>query len=152
MPDYDHTQPGTVLRAVLGSLAVVAAVVAVPIGVMVPAYVAIPLWAAFVLAISTMLFHSLRVTVSPDVVMLRFGVGLIRKRFAIADIISAAIVRNRWWYGWGIRITPHGWLYNVSGLDAVEIHLRNGRKRRIGTDEPSELLAAIESVLGDSSQ
>lgn len=37
MPDYDHTQSGTVLRAVLGSLAVAAAVIAVPIAVTVTA-------------------------------------------------------------------------------------------------------------------
>jgi hypothetical protein len=35
-------------------------------------------------------------------------------------------------------------LYNVSGLDAVELHLKSGEIRRIGTDDPQGLAAAIE--------
>ena len=48
-----------------------------------------------------------------------------------------------WWYGWGIHLTPYGWLYNVSGWDAVAITLRNGRRVSLGTDQPNELCAAI---------
>ena len=99
------------------------------------------------LGIGLALFHQLTVTVSKDFIRLRFGIGVINKKFAVADVESAAIVRNKWWHGWGIRITPHGWLYNVSGYDAVEIHLKNGRKARIGTDAPKRLLAAIEAAL-----
>ena len=55
-------------------------------------------------------------------------------------------MRNLWYYGWGIRYTPHGWLFNVSGLDAVELELKNGRTWRVGTDEPVELLAAIQAA------
>lgn len=55
-------------------------------------------------------------------------------------------MRNKWWYGWGIRLTPHGWLYNVSGLDAVELHLTGGRKVRLGTAEPAQLSRAINEV------
>jgi hypothetical protein len=35
------------------------------------------------------------------------------------------------------------WVWNVSGLDAVELTLRSGRRFRIGTDEPEELAKAI---------
>ena len=72
--------------------------------------------------------------------------GLIRKRFPIGDIHGARIVQNKWYYGWGIRLTPHGWLFNVSGFDAVELELKNKRKFRIGTDDPQELLMAIQRV------
>ncbi len=99
------------------------------------------------LGIGLALFHQLTVTVSKDFIRLRFGVGVINKKFAVAEVESAAIVRNKWWNGWGIRMTRHGWLYNVSGYDSVEIHLKNGRKARIGTDEPNRLLAAIEAAL-----
>lgn len=47
------------------------------------------------------------------------------------------------YYGWGIHLTPHGWLYNVSGSDAVEIRMKTGKKYRIGTDVPEELERAI---------
>jgi hypothetical protein len=47
------------------------------------------------------------------------------------------------WYGWSIRLTPHGWLYSVSGLAAVELTLQDGKRLRIGTDEPERLCQAI---------
>jgi hypothetical protein len=34
-------------------------------------------------------------------------------------------------------------MYNVWGLDAVELELQSGKKFRIGTDEPAELLAIL---------
>ena len=42
-----------------------------------------------------------------------------------------------------MRLGPWGWMYNVSGLDAVEIELKGGGRFRIGTDEPDELVRAI---------
>jgi len=74
------------------------------------------------------LFHSLTVRVSRSVIALSFGVGLIRKQFPIGDISSASIVQNRWYNGFGIRKIRGGWLYNVSGFDAIEIQLKNERK------------------------
>lgn len=39
-------------------------------------------------------------------------------------------------------------LYNVAGLDAVEITLGSGERVRIGTDEPDLLLLAIQGARG----
>ena len=61
--------------------------------------------------------------------------------------IEAQPVTNKWYYGWGIKRTPHGWLFNVSGLQAVEITLRSAKKYRIGTDEPERLADAIRANL-----
>ncbi|MFH1253014.1 MAG: hypothetical protein V1664_01635 [Candidatus Uhrbacteria bacterium] len=58
-------------------------------------------------------------------------------------IKTTKAVRNSWYCGWGIRLTSHGWLFNVSGLSAVEITMKNGRSYRIGTDEPEKLTAVI---------
>ncbi len=92
--------------------------------------------------------YSLNVKVDSEKVSWRFGIGLIHKREPVSEIASAEIVQNKWWWGWGIRFIPPGhWLYNVSGLDAVEITLKSGRKFRIGTDEPNYLCqAVIDSV------
>ena len=88
----------------------------------------IPLLASSaIILICAILFDSLTVTVLTNLIEIRFGIGIIRKQFDITKIQSAAIVRNKWYYGWGIRLTPHGWLYNVAGLDAVEIRLNNGK-------------------------
>jgi len=105
---------------------------------------------ASVFVVCLFFFHSLTVTVSREYIVLRFGIGLIWKRFSVIDVQEATIVRNRWYYGWGIRLTPHGWLFNVSGFNAVEIRLKNGRKYRIGTDKPVELLSAIKAVTTNS--
>ena len=93
------------------------------------------------------LFHSLTVRISRSDIALSFGVGLIRKQFPIGDISGASIVQNRWYNGFGIRKIRGGWLYNVSGFDAIEIQFKNKRKYRIGTNQPKELLAAVESAL-----
>jgi hypothetical protein len=70
---------------------------------------------------------------------LRFGIGVIRRRFPIAAIESARTVRNPWYCGWGIHRIRNGWLFNVSGFDAVELGMADGRRYRIGTDEPDRL-------------
>jgi len=49
-----------------------------------------------------------------------------------------------WLAGWGIRLTPQGWLYNAWGRDAVQLSFAEGRRFTIGTNEPETLLAAIE--------
>ena len=96
------------------------------------------------------LFHSLTVRVSQNDICLSFGVGIIQRKFLIDDIESTTTVRNRWYNGWGIRWIRSGRLYNVSGFDAVEIQLKNDRRYRIGTDQPRELLAAIETAIVQS--
>ena len=37
-------------------------------------------------------------------------------------------------------------VWNISGLDAVELTYHNGKKFRIGTDEPEALLEALKVV------
>jgi hypothetical protein len=75
-----------------------------------------------------------------------FGLGLVRKHVLLDEFTSVRVVRNKWYYGWGIRLIPNGWLLNVSGLDAVELVRRNGRVLRIGTDEPAPLERAIRDA------
>ena len=94
------------------------------------------------LLIALALFYSLTVEIDETRLIIKFGFGVINKKFILKNIESCHIVRNPWYYGWGIRITPHGWLYNISGLSAVEIQIK-GKKYRLGTDEPKNLEQAI---------
>jgi hypothetical protein len=94
---------------------------------------------------------SLTTAVSDRDVQVWFGIGLIRRRIPLHRITSANPVSNRWIYGWGVRWIPDGWLWNVSGLDAVELALVTGRRFRIGTDEPEQLAAAIQTALAATS-
>ena len=92
-------------------------------------------------------FSSLTVTIDERALKIQFGKGPIQKTFHLQEISSCQIVRNPWYYGWGIHWTPHGWLFNVSGHSAVEIRMKNRRSYRIGTDMPDELERAIQRAL-----
>ena len=102
---------------------------------------------AGVLVLVILLFGNLTVEIAGGHLRIRFGVGLIRKSWRLDQVDRCRPVRNSWVYGWGIRKIPGGWLYNVSGLDAVELKMKSGKACRIGTDEPQALCAALEEAL-----
>ncbi|NIO58532.1 MAG: hypothetical protein GTO33_04090 [Acidobacteria bacterium] len=86
----------------------------------------------------------MRVTVTDEAVTVAFGRGWPRKVIARGDIQSVRPVRNSWILGWGIRWFPGGWMWNVWGLDAVELELASGRRFRIGTDDTDRLEMALQ--------
>lgn len=139
---YRHTQVGTLT---LWSLGIPAALLMLSLaaGPVNPVALAAVL---IILLICLLLFHSLTTMVHTDAVTVAFGPGWIRHSIPLRAIRSARAVRNPWWYGWGIRMTPRGWLWNVSGLHAVELELADGNRFRIGTDEPGRLVQAIEQA------
>jgi hypothetical protein len=139
---YRHRQVGTLVLLALGGSAAAGAAM----GILQPGsrFVSAPVVAVLLLA--ALAFWALTVEVTEDELVVAFGPGWFRKRFGIEEILGARVVRNPWYYGWGIRLTPHGWLYNVSGLDAVELELRGDRRFRIGTDEPERLLEAVRQA------
>ena len=96
-----------------------------------------------VLGFCALLFSSMTVTVGNGALLVKFGFGIIRRRFMISDIESCRVVKNPWYYGWGIRRIPGGWFFGVAGLSAVEIVMKSGKRYRIGSDVPEELEAAI---------
>jgi hypothetical protein len=90
-------------------------------------------------------FLSLHVSVDQTHVKLKFGYGIFKKTFLRKEIKSAKAVRNPWYFGWGIHYWPFRpmWIYNVSGFDAVELIMKNGKVFRIGSDEAQKLAKAI---------
>ena len=146
MTDYQHTQRGTLILTTVGLACLMTLAITIGIGMKQPLAAILPGAVLLLLVVCLVLFGSLTVQIARGEISVAFGPGVIRKRIAVSEISHAEVVRNKWYYGWGIRLTPHGWLYNVSGLDAVEIHLRSGRKFRIGTDEPQQLHAAIDAA------
>ena len=90
-----------------------------------------------------LLFGGLITKVGSGSLDLAFGIGVISKSIPLEHIESAEAVRNRWWYGFGIRLTPHGWMWNMKGLSAVELTYKTGKKFRVGTTDPEGLLAAL---------
>ena len=135
---YHHTQFGTVIVVSLLLSAVLFAGLGMMAGLTPLAVIGPALMAVFLA-----LFYALTVEIDATHLTFRFGIGLIRKRVPLAEIVEAKPVRNSWLYGWGIHRTPHGGLYNVSGWEAVEIALTSGQRLRLGTDEPRPLTQAI---------
>ena len=100
-----------------------------------------------VLAVVVALFHSLTVVISEEELVVKFGPGVINKRFKLNEIQSCQAVRIPWYYGWGIRATPQGMVFRVSGFHAVQIRLTTGKEFLIGTDVPQELEEAIGQAI-----
>ncbi|WP_210409057.1 hypothetical protein [Methanococcoides sp. AM1] len=90
-------------------------------------------------------FTTLKVMIDENYLRIKYGYGIFWKRFPLNEIVSARTVKNHWYYGWGIRLWlwPKMVIFNVSGFDAVEIKMKNGKIYRIGTDEPKQLELAI---------
>ena len=61
----------------------------------------------------------------------------------LATVASAKVVRTSLLEGWGIHYSRFGWLYNVSGFDAVAVTLNNGKRFCLGSDEPETLAAEL---------
>ena len=137
---YRHTQPGIVILVVCLIIGALGAAMGrqtaqTPMILMLIILVAV-----------AVVFHSLTVEVSDGELRWHFGPGLWTYRLSLDEIRSVTIVRNSWWNGFGIRKAPGFSLYNVSGLDAVELALKSGDIRRIGTDDPQGLAAALKAA------
>ncbi len=140
--EYRHTQ--TAFQSVILTVGLMLVLVTVFVpdldeeGLLVPIAIFLVATAAITLA-----FSRLTVTVDTSEVATAFGIGWPKHTEEIAEIVAVRTVRNKWIYGWGIRRLPGGWMYNVWGLDAVQLDLSSGKTFRIGTDDPEGLLAAL---------
>lgn len=150
-PSYSHTQVGWWLIVTLGVVAL--AMVAIFNGVgldsqsLPPTSARIIGWAVVLtLVMTSALLTSLTVRVTSDRVCWHFGPGVLRFSLPLAEITSVAATRTPLWAGIGIHWIFTGWVYNVSGRDAVQLMKRDGSKVWIGTDEPDALAAAIEGA------
>ena len=82
----------------------------------------------------SVVYSSLIVEVDAQDVQLSFGIGMVQRIIPRPKIARAVQVRNSCWYGWDIGLTPHGWMWGIGGLDAVELTLHRRQKVRIGKD------------------
>ena len=73
--------------------------------------------------------HGLTVRVSADEVVESYVMGIKAKRFPVSDILEPAIVKT------------------TDDFDLVQFKIGDGYMGQLRTDEPEELLAAIESVI-----
>ncbi len=144
---YQHTQPGYFIVSLMMTFAVFTIWLGLThhIGLLVTPAIVIVLAAGYV-------FGSLTTRVDHERFTFWFGPGWFRRSLPLDDIASCETATNRWWYGLGIHSTPRGMLYNVSGRLAVELTLVDGRRLRVGTDEPVALCQAIRMMQGAGGQ
>lgn len=93
-----------------------------------------------------LLFYGLTVEVRENSIRASFGIGLISREVAVSEIHAHRRVKNPWYYGWGLRLIPGGWLWNVSGADALELTLTSGRVWRIGSPQIEALQASLRET------
>ena len=62
------------------------------------------------LALIAILFCSLTIEISTDKLCWKFGPGWFRKSVSLQDIAGVEPTRISFWWGWGIHLTPKGWL------------------------------------------
>jgi len=147
-PHYRHTQFGWVIAGGTVVGLAMATLLAVSLSAGTIAATRWMIVALFgVLAAAFVLLGTLTVEVDADGVRLRFGIGLVRRSVPAADIVRCEIVRTPVWWGWGLHWTPSGWLYNVSGREAVRIDVRRERSVIVGSDDAPALKQAIDGLL-----
>jgi len=93
------------------------------------------------------LFYRLTIIVDDEFVRFIFGIGLIRGKYKLSDIIQCQPVRY-FSLGWGIRLRPGVILFNVSGNKAIELVIKGKRRKVwIGTDSPEEIADFIQKKI-----
>lgn len=110
-------------------------------------YILIILVLAFLIGLLT--FYKLTITVDNTRLSFKLGIGLVSKSYMIEDLSSCLPVINSALYGIGIKMLPGGWLFNVSGLKAIELRFKHKTSViRIGTNNPDEISQLIQSLIG----
>jgi hypothetical protein len=141
---YRHTQIGIWTLLILLLVGVFVAYIAV--SKIAEGRTAIGLGTIILFFVILALFYALTVDISGGKLSFWFGIGAIRKSYSFEEIQSATIVSSPWYYLWGIKSIPDGWLYAIGPGAALELVLKSGKKIRVGTDEPQKLKEAFDEA------
>ncbi len=144
MTTYLHTQPGTFIRILVGTMLLVwIFIVALKVknnGI--GALIGLPITLAILAC-----FWSMTVEVTNTHLQHYFSWGFWKKSYPIHNITSIEKGRTHWYNGYGIRYVGTGWLYNVSGHDVLIVTLQSGEEIRLGTDDLEELHTILSDKL-----
>ena len=142
---YKHTQFGVLTLIILllvGALVIPVILALLGSGSLIIGIVTIALY-LLILA----LFYALTVEISGNQLRFWFGFGGIRKSYSLQEIQNTKEVTNPWYFLWGIKSIPGGWLYAIAPGRAVEIVFNDGKMVRIGTNQPTELKRVIDQTM-----
>ena len=141
---YRHTQYGALMFLVFLITGILIAAVALRILAEDRVLSAILMLGVYLFGL--LMFYSFTIEIAEEKLRFWFGIGLIQKTIALDEIQSTKEVKNPWYYFWGIKSIPGGWLYAIAPGTAVEIKLRDGRINQLGTNQPERLNQAIETA------
>jgi len=141
---YKHTQYGALMFLVFLITGILIAVVSVRLLAenRVPAVILMMV----IYLIGLVMFYSLTVELSAEKLKFWFGIGVVRKTIALSEIQATKVVKNPWYYFWGVKGIPGGWFYAIAPGTAVEIELSDGKIIQLGTNQPKKLNQAIETA------
>lgn len=141
---YRHTQYGFFMLVVFLITGILIAVVTLQILAENRVPSAIGVLGVYLLGV--LMFYSFTVGISGEKLQFWFGIGVIRKTITLSEIRSTKEVNNPWYYFWGVKLIPGGWLYAIAPGTAVEIELKDGRIVQLGTNQPQKLIQAIHAA------
>jgi len=101
-------------------------------------------YASLAIVVVTLLFSSMTVRVTPHHLEWWFGIRGLGRKIPLDEIESLAPIHTTIFEGWGIHLTWHGWVWNISGTSAVQVRLRSGTRFAVGSPEPAAVIAAVE--------
>lgn len=143
--DYQYTQYGAFMFVVFIITGILIGVVADAI--LAEGRVTAAIIMIFIYLLGISLFYSFTVQVTESKIKFWFGIGLFRKTYAISEIKSTREVKNPWYYFWGVKSIPGGWLYAIAPGDALEIILKNGLIIHVGTNQPNTLRKVVNAAI-----
>ena len=143
---YKHTQYGKLLTSVL----ILVAISIITVFILnsgknpLPWFIMTAIIVLFILIILS--FYKLTITIDEEKIEAKFGIGFLKRSLKIKDINYESIekIKVPALYGIGIRLTPHGLLYNVKTGSAIKIK-SSSKTFFVGTED----FEKINSVLID---
>lgn len=102
-----------------------------------------------VIGICSLAFYKMTTTLTKDKLTISYGVGWIKKTYALKELKTAQTeeVNMPWYFGVGIRITGNGWLYNTRPGKALKIPKKKGRYSIfIGTQNKEDFLNSLKTI------
>ena len=101
----------------------------------------------FILVLLT--FYKLTIRVDHLGIHILYGIGLVHIKISPERINWVKVIKTPWYYGYGIRLTEKGMLYNIQGKTAVEISYfkKTNKTVQIGSNDASGLKHFIEEYM-----
>lgn len=144
---YKQTQYGIVITVILGVilLSIVSVFIWLTKNKQIPWLLLIIVSFLFLFALLS--FYKLTITITKETIKATFGIGIIKRSLNIKaiDYNSIEKIKIPALYGIGIRLTPYGWLYNVSVGHAIKIK-SNTKTFLVGTEDFEKIHSILNSL------